>query len=577
MKGIGVTLFIALLAASLLTVTAHGQMAHGVSGIVVNREGKPIGGVAVTIYDANKAVVSRAVTDPGGYFLVALLPGTYTLGLSKPGYVERSMTFTISAETFFTSLGTITLDYSLAVSLPIAAISLPVLGTATIPIAISNRGSAVESVRVELTGNCSLVTRLYSGKMEVSAFALSPGDSQSLTLELKTPYMGNAMCLLTVRFVGSVVQERVLRISVVNQSLSMISSHLISIRATPGSVLRVPVKVSNKLPDPFRARLALELPSGWIGIIRDAGGNVVEEVQLSPGESLSATLLLNVPRGAAPRTYPVGIKLTGVDPYFVDRLQLSVTVPAGAPSLHLSTTTPYLSAYAGRSARYHLTVANLGDADCLAVVNVSGLPSGYGWTVTDPEGNVLSQVYLPAGASTTLHLSVRIPPLAEPTTIGFTVSVTAGGSSDRLNLNLGVLGRYELSFVTQSFLMEMTVGTRKSFTLQLRNTGYTSLTNVAVSVGKLPRGFTVSVEPPVILLLKPGETANFTINVLTGPAVDAGDYYITLSVKADQVEPKSRDLRVHVKPTGIPAYVIAAVAIALLAAVILAYRKFGRR
>jgi len=579
--------FVALTAALLLLLLAPaiglGQPASavgqsvGVGGKVTDREGSPVEGVHVVVYDTNNAVVGSAVTGPSGRFLVPLTTGTYTLKLSKPGYVEKTVQFTVGKGSFYTELGTIVLDYSVAISMPLASLSLPVLGVATLPVTLSNRGSSSENITLELESNCSLSVGFYSGSIQVNSLLLNPGDSQSLTLKVKAPYMQSAACLVQLRFTGNVVQKRKLLVNVVNQPLSLISAQLTSIRVAPGAVLQLPVRISNKLSDAFRARIALELPSGWSGVVKDAAGNVVDEVYLGPGESLQAHLMLSVPRSAEAGAYAVGLRLEGVDPYFVDSLRLSVGVAAGARVLRLSTATPHVDAYAGKSAKYQVTVANLGDADCLAALNVTGLPQGYRWTVTDAQGNTMSQVYLPAGGSATLTLSVSVPPLAEPTAISFKLVASAGSSVDELPLSLGVLGRYELSFVTQNFYLEIAPGSSGTFELQLRNTGYSSLTNVAVTPASVPSGFTVSVDPPSVLLLKPGDAVTFTMTVSAEATVDTGDYYVTLVVKADQVDPVSRDLHVYVKATASAAYYMLALVAILVAAAIIAYRRFGRR
>ncbi len=569
-------LVLAPVAGSSQPAPALGQSV-GVGGTVLNREGSPVEGVSVVVYDANNAVVGSAMTGPSGRFLVPLTTGTYTLKLSKPGYIEKILQFAVGKGSFYTELGTIVLDYSVAISLPLASLSLPVLGVATLPVTLSNKGGSPENITLEVEDNCSLNVGFYSGGVQVTSLFLNPSDSQSLTLKVKAPFMQNATCLVRLRFAGNVVQERKLLVNVVNQPLSLISAQLTSIRVAPGAVLQLPARLSNKLSDAFRARIALELPSGWSGMVKDAAGNVVEEVYLNPGESLQAYLLLSVPRSTEAGTYAVNLRLEGVDPYFVDSLRLTVGVASGAPVLRLSTSTPHVDAYAGKSAKYQMVIANLGDADCLAALNVTGLPQGYRWTVTDAQGNTMSQVYLPAGGSATLTLSVSVPPLAEPSAISFRLTASAGSSADELPLSLGVLGRYELSFVTRNFYLEITPGTSGTFELQLRNTGYSSLTNVAVTPASVPSGFTASVDPPNILLLKPGDTATFTVTVTTEATIDAGDYYVTLVVRADQVDPTSRDLHVYVRAASSTAYYMLALVAILIVAAVLAYRRFGRR
>jgi len=311
--------------------------------------------------------------------------------------------------------------------------------------------------------------------------------------------------------------------------------------------------------------------------VKDATGTIIAQLRLDSGAFTQATLMLSVPREASPGTYPITLTLRGVDPYFIEKLTINVTVASSTPALRLTTPTPFVNTYAGKTAQYQLSLSNLGDSDCVASVAVSGLPQGYTWALKDAQGNVVSQVYLPAGGSLNLYLAVSVPPLAEPGAVSFQVSVTAGSTGDSLGLSLGILGSYKLSYVTQNFYVEMLPGSTSTFQVTVRNDGYSSLTNVKLSVASAPSGFTASVSPQNVLLLKPGNTTTFTVSVTADPTVDAGDYYISLVLSADQVDAQSRDLHVFVKPPSTPAYYTVLAAALLLAGVVLAFRKFGRR
>jgi uncharacterized membrane protein len=52
---------------------------------------------------------------------------------------------------------------------------------------------------------------------------------------------------------------------------------------------------------------------------------------------------------------------------------------------------------------------------------------------------------------------------------------------------------------------------------------------------------------------------------------------VTLVVKADQVDPVSRDLHVYVRAASSAAYYMLALVAILIVAAVLAYRRFGRR
>ncbi|MEM2246042.1 MAG: NEW3 domain-containing protein [Thermofilum sp.] len=573
-----VVLASALTSLSQPSTSTEAQGSVGVMGYVVSRDGKPVAGVEVIVYDSNNVVVASTSTSADGFFTVPLMPGTYTLKLSKQGYVEKSIAFTVSKTTYYTAnLGTIVLDYALSVSLPITALQLSALGTATVPVTVSNKGPATENLAIELSGNCSLDVKLYSGSAPVNSLSLGPGETVSLTLKVKAPYMQPAVCSVFAMFSGSTTQVRNLLVSVVQQPLGLLSSQLEALKAAPGSVLQIPLKISNPLSDPVRAALEISTPPGWGAVVKDATGTIIAQLRLDSGAFTQATLMLSVPREASPGTYPITLTLRGVDPYFIEKLTINVTVASSTPALRLTTPTPFVNTYAGKTAQYQLSLSNLGDSDCVASVAVSGLPQGYTWALKDAQGNVVSQVYLPAGGSLNLYLAVSVPPLAEPGAVSFQVSVTAGSTGDSLGLSLGILGSYKLSYVTQNFYVEMLPGSTSTFQVTVRNDGYSSLTNVKLSVASAPSGFTASVSPQNVLLLKPGNTTTFTVSVTADPTVDAGDYYISLVLSADQVDAQSRDLHVFVKPPSTPAYYAVLAAALLLAGVVLAFRKFGRR
>lgn len=573
MKAIETTAILALA----ITTVALAEASIGASGTVLSRDGLPLPGVIVVAYDSNNNVVARTTTDASGRFWLSLQPSTYTLKLSKSGYVDKMLTFTVSKQTFYADLGEIVMDYSLQVSLPLSNIELPVLSTVSIPVSLNNKGTSTENISISIDNSCDLDVGMYAGSVKVNRLTLGPGEAQSLTLRIKAPYTETKTCNLTLGFSGSLTHVRNLTVTVVNQPLNLISVPFTSLRATPGNVLQVPVRITNRLAESFTAKLSVNLPEGWSGVVKDSSGNIMDTVSLDQGGGQQMMLYLAIPRDAQPKPYNVTLSLTGVNPYFTDAATISVIVAAGSPVLRISAFTPHADVYAGKSAKYQFTVTNFGEADCLAVFNVTGLPQGYAWTISDAQGNVLTQVYVPAGGSLTLYLTVTVPPLAEPGALSFRLGVKAPSTSDEVTFSLGILGKYALSFVTQNFYLETTPGSTATFELAVRNTGYSSLTNLILAAASVPGGFTVSINPQNVLLLRPGETATFTVSLTTDPTVDAGDYYVTLTLRADQLDPVSRDLHVYVKATSSPAYIAIAIVAILAVAVLVAYRRFGRR
>jgi uncharacterized membrane protein len=549
----------------------------GAYGYIVDPNGNPVGGAVVTVLDSNSGVVAMTTTGPNGFFQVALLPGTYTLRVSKAGYVDKTIQFSYGKTGYPVFLGNLTLDYAVQYSLPVRNITIPILTYVSLPFTITNKGPRPEDIGIRANTNCSLTVEFLQGTTIVSKASLNPGDTLSLQMRLWAPYQKTASCTVNIYLDTTVPRTIIMQVTILNTTLGTISAQTKSITAQPGTTVTLPVKVTNTLSKTFTADLALGLPQGWTATLQDQNGNAVSTIQLDPQQSTQLLLKVYVPKDAEQASYPVQVKITGRDPYFTETLAFQVNIVAGTPNVALSLSAPHVDAYAGATAKFPFTLGNTGTADCLASFNLSGLPNGYKWQITDSQGNVVSQVYVKAGSTASLTLAVTIPPEVEPTTIPLTLSASCGSSVDKAQLSLGVMGTYKLSFVTQSFYLETVPGSTQTFQIQVQNTGYSSLTNLNLAFTSVPKGFTVNVDPVNVLVLKPGDTATFTVTITTTGDINTGDYYLTFVVKADQLPQTSRDLHVFVKPQQSMVYVALVAVLLVVGALYLVYRRFGRR
>jgi uncharacterized membrane protein len=571
------TLLMALTLAMLMLFAPMLYADSGAYGYIVDPNGNPVRDAVVTVLDSNSGVVAMTTTGPNGFFQVALLPGTYTLRVSKAGYVDKTIQFTYGKTGYPVFLGNITLDYAVQYSLPVRNITIPILTYISLPFTITNKGPRPEDVGIRVNTNCSLTVEFLQGTTIVSKASLNPGDTLSLQMRLWAPYQKTASCIVNIYLDTTVPRTIIMQVTILNTTLGTISAQTKSITAQPGATVTLPVKVTNTLSKTFTADLALGLPQGWTASLQDQNGNAVSTIQLDPQQSIQLLLKVYVPKDAEQASYPVQVKITGRDPYFTETLAFQVNIVAGTPNVALSLNAPHVDAYAGATAKFPFTLGNTGTADCLASFNLSGLPNGYKWQITDSQGNVVSQVYVKAGSTASLTLAVTIPPDVEPTTIPLALSASCGSSVDKAQLSLGVMGTYKLSFVTQSFYLEMVPGSTQTFQIQVQNTGYSSLTNLNLAFTSVPSGFTVNVDPVNVLVLKPGDTATFTVTITTTGDINTGDYYLTFVVRADQLPQTSRDLHVYVKPQQSMVYVALVAVLLVVGALYLVYRRFGRR
>jgi len=567
-------LMLALLLASTYLPFTVGQSMR-VYGVVKDTDGNPIRGMTVTVYDGSGSVAASTQTLVGGDFSVSLDRGTYRAQLEKRGYESKSVSFSVTRDQGVMNLGETVLDYSLKVSITQTYLRVSCLSEVSTPISLSNKGSEDEPVSISVEAPDGWDAGVYSGEAEVKGLTLSPGEVQTLDLRIFVPYKSSGLHNLTIRAFGWTIQGVEVSLYVDKVDPQIISSRYPTAQATLGSTVLFDLTIKNPLAKRFTGLISVELPDGWSGsAVREDGGGLYG-VSLDPGESVKATVRLDVPTDEPPGDYEIKIIARSED--LESSLLLHVIVVMGVPNPRLRTDTPYIDAYAGGTANYLISVENTGSSGGIVGINMTGLPVGYNWVIKDASGNVLSKLYLKAGESKQLSAVISVPPLAEPDIVSFTLEASVGEAVDRLNLGLGILGWYNVAYVTQNFYSESVAGATTVFTVVVKNTGYSSLSNARLEVSTVPSKFTVEVNPSVVLLLKPQESATFSLTITTNADITAGDYYITLSVKADQSQVPDRSLHVYVKQSGEVVYVGAGIGIVLAVALFLIYRKYGRR
>lgn len=573
-----IILAITLLVSSIIPI--HGQFSgqqdtasYMVFGAVKDVNGNPLSYATVTVYDTSGAFVAKTQTLLGGDFAISLSAGTYRIQLEKKGYESKLVTVSLSRSSV--DLGEFSLNYALGLSISQTYIKVKAFSEVSIPVSMENKGSEEEMVTVSVEAPGGWNVGIYSGSAEVINLTLSRGSVQNLNLKIQAPYNAQGFYSLTVRVVGSTVQEKTVSLYVEEADLQILTSTYPIVQTTPDSTVSFDLTVKNVLTERFTGTISLEIPNGWTGSIVKNDDSSLYGVSLGAGESVNVKVKVSVQTDAIPGNYEVIVSLK--TEAFNSKLPLKVTVVKGTPRLKLHTDTPYLDAYAGNTATCPIEVENTGDSDGVVSINIMGIPAGYNWVIKDSSGSVLSKLYLKAGETKKLNVIVSIPPLAEPDVLSIVLEASAGESIDRLNLSLGVLGWYSVAYITQNFYCESTAGESVVFQAEVKNTGYSSLSNLGLKVSDIPDGFDIEVNPNVIPLLKPQESTVFSITITSDADISAGDYYITLSLNADQIQAIARSLHVYVKQRGEVLLIGALIAVVMIGALLLIYRRYGRR
>jgi uncharacterized membrane protein len=317
-----------------------------VYGTVVDPNNNPIWSVSVYIYDSYGSLVTQTQTSSAGGFLVALNPGTYKAQFDKVGYEYKSITFNVPS-TGPVYLGPITLGYSLSLSVLLTYLKVNCLSEVSIPITISEKGSRNELVNLSVEVPEGWSAGIYLGQTEVCGLTLVPNQVQNLNLELQVPYNSSGLYNATIIASGWTIQNETISVYVNNVDPQLLTSTYSTIKAMPDSTVNFDLVISNKLSERFSGVVSIELPKGWIGsVVNNADGSNLYGISLDPGSFIKATATLQVPGNITSGDYIVTVKLKGVDPYFVSKLQLHVVLAQGAPVVKLHTDSPYLDAYA---------------------------------------------------------------------------------------------------------------------------------------------------------------------------------------------------------------------------------------
>ncbi|MGQ9479027.1 MAG: COG1470 family protein [Thermoproteota archaeon] len=113
------------------------------------------------------------------------------------------------------------------------------------------------------------------------------------------------------------------------------------------------------------------------------------------------------------------------------------------------------------------------------------------------------------------------------------------------------------------------------FLVEVKNNGYSILTNIRPVITGVPDKFKVEYMPEVISICKPQEKARFMLKITSDADLNAGDYYVDLRVKSDQYSLTPVSIRVFVKQK-VEALIIG-VLIAAILLNLLFLIKYGRR
>ncbi len=570
--------YLILLCFILLTIifiqNISAQWTGTVYGRILDIHGNGVENVTIQFYNYHNEMVKEIYSDEEGYFSTDISPGAYTVKLRKEGYEKYSQSIFVSADSTI-DLGNITLNYSIQIYTPINSIIVKPGDKLSIQLKLRNIGYDVEDIF--FTTNASedwSINLMYSG-ITVQSISLTPNEEISLTLEINVPlFLGKTCLSLMFNLSSNVVVTKNLTINSVIEEKDILKSTTLYRSAKPGETIYFNIQLYNPLKREMEYNLSIGSTVDWIyRLLRN--GEEVNSI-IIPGEKTEILKLeIQIPDTAVPGKYYFAVEARNI--LIKDNVNLMLNVETGRPILSIETSVPSIDVYSGGIANFRLKCSNIGTRDTVVSFKITDLPADFKYFIKDEQGNIISRIFLKAGEYRNIILSVRTPYNINPVLISFKFQIYSENTLDTINLEINVLGKYEIDYVTENYYIETYIGEEVIFELTIKNTGYNELTGIRPILIKSPSDMNVTFDPEILESLKPGETYTFNIIIESSSDMSPGDYYITLYVTTNEIDGDKVSIHVFLKQRTEMTYIGYIVVIGIVILLIILYRKYGRR
>ena len=558
------------------TVIARAQSTADFFGRTVDEYDNGIEGVNIQISSSDGALIESTTSSSDGSFSIEQqTPNTFSLYFSKEGYADVTKNVVLKGENV--NLGEIVLAKTLKLYSSILDVVVSPGNSLLIPFVVSNLGKESETIILSSNNAGGWPTRILNqNNQESSESTLASGTSMNFQLEVTVPFDSKASNNLTLTVFGKTNSSLDFIVKVQQSNQTVISCQFPGKSTQSGDTVQYQLKVTNPtdVEQLFNVSVS-STPNDWTASTKNTGGEAVDEMTLGGGETQNLVVEVSTPTNVDGGTY--SLIFTVKSKWISESLPLILNVQKPTAGITLQAVPPYADIYGGSEARFKLDLSNFGGYNELLNLTAEGLPQGFRAWFEDATKQEITKVYVQAGQSTEFYLVVSTPKGVKLSAQSFSTSVANAGLKETVDLTLNMLGQFDVSVTNQNFYTSLNVGGQSTFTLTVLNNGSQEITNVKAAMGTAPDGFTVSVDPASLSSLGIDQEGTFTFTVLTQSSVNAGNYYIDFNVMSDQTAQQSFTLRVEtLQGTNWIIYAGILVVIAIVA-LLMIYRRFGRR
>jgi len=201
-----------------------------------------------------------------------------------------------------------------------------------------------------------------------------------------------------------------------------------------------------------------------------------------------------------------------------------------------------------------------------------------GWDVRfRVSGDYVTSVTVESNESKTVYVNVKPPTNVKADTYNINVRASSGQTSEEINLETVIKGKYDLSLSTPTGLLsaDIKVGGKKNIKLEVENTGTVTLRDIKLD-SSTPINWNVKFDEKEITKLEPGEKTTVNAEITASDKAIAGDYQLVISADTPETS-SSKTFRITVKTSLLWGWVGILIILAVLAVIYYFVRKYGRR
>ncbi|MFP3952082.1 MAG: NEW3 domain-containing protein [Candidatus Bathyarchaeia archaeon] len=330
---------------------------------------------------------------------------------------------------------------------------------------------------------------------------------------------------------------------VLEPALQMHTKYLV-VSEELGEDIELPLTITNGGEGDEIIELQSIVPDGWSISFFTSKDLAVKKLRLGSKDSEELTIRIEPSGDASIGDYDVIINALTEDNMINASLKLEVNLSEASYDVEIISTFKDITAKAGESFNFPITIWNRGGRDALMLLTVASSPENWE-TVFVSDDTEISNFLVKEGQSIDLHLEVT-PPSTVKTgdyKIVFNAESDDGLIQENTELTASIVGSYDVRLELSTLYETLKIGDSVEFTARVTNQGSSPITTIYVEAD-VPEDWETTTTPAQTSTLTSRESVTFTITADTPVDTVAGDYLITVQAMSDQAESDEVDLRV---------------------------------